>query len=103
MIEDRQIPKRKSNNYTIKISRNNGCDNVRHFSENFVDTTMNVVRGLKKCKKVNVFAITNPMNTYHIAKRVFVMGDRGNIKELYVFQQNESGIRCFEEKGNRIF
>lgn len=103
-IEDRQIPKAKRGLLTIKISRNHGgSSNGRHFSQNFIEATINTVRGIKRIPMMNVYATTNPMNTKHIAKRVFALDDRGNIEHLYVFQQDKSGSRAFEAKGHQIF
>lgn len=103
VIEWGQIPKSKQEYKTIKISRNNGADNSRHFSQKYIDTIIKCVRGLKGNVLINVYATTNPMNTKHIAKRVFGLGERGNVNHLYVFQQSNDEKRCFEEKGIKIF
>lgn len=102
-IKNEQIPISKRNLLTIKISRNDGTTRGRHFSQNFVETTINTVRTLDTIKEVNLYATTNPLNTMHIAKRVFSVADRGNIKHLYVFQQNNAGIRAFQNKGHKIY
>ena len=103
IIEERQIPKSKQECKTIKISRNNGADNSRHFSQKYIEAIIKCVRGLKRKVSVNVYATTNPMNTKHIAKRVFGLGERGNVEHLYVFQQGKDGSRHFEKKGKKIF
>ena len=102
-IKNEQIPISKRNLLTIKISRNDGTTRGRHFSQNFIETTINTVRTLDTIKEVNLYATTNPLNTMHIAKRVFSVADRGNIKHLYVFQQNNAGIRAFQNKGHKIY
>jgi hypothetical protein len=102
-IEDRQIPKAKRGLYTIKISRNDGNSNGRHFSQEFIETTINAVREINRIPIMNVYATTNPMNTEHIAKRVFALGDRGNVKHLYVYQQGRNVKRTFEPKGYKIY
>lgn len=102
-IEVRQIPKSKQGYRTIKISRNSGADNSRHFSQKYIEAIIKCVRGLKGKVSVNVFATTNPMNTKHIAKRAFGLGERGNVEHLYVFQQGKDGRRRFEEKGRKVF
>lgn len=99
----RQLPKSKQGLKTIKISRNNGVDMSRHFSQKFIDTVINQVRSLSGGTVINVYATTNPMNTKHLASSAFGLGDRGNIAHLYVFQQSKNGIRRFEEKGYRIY
>ena len=103
VIETRQIPSSKQGYRTIKICRNNGADNSRHFSQKYIDTIIKFVRSLKGRVVVNVYATTNPLNTKHIAKRAFGLGERGNVAHLYVFQQSNVGRRRFEEKGKRIY
>lgn len=103
VIEAWQIPKSKQAYRTIKISRNNGSDSSRHFSQKYINGIINCVRDLKGKVTINVYATTNPLNTKHIAKRAFGLGERGNIKHLYVFQQSKDGRRRFEDKGIRVF
>lgn len=102
-IVDKQIPKDKRGLQTIKISRNYGNTNGRHFSQKFIEATINAVRGIKRVTVINIFATTNPLNTQHIAKRVFALGGRGNVEHLYVFQQVNSGKRIFKSKGHNIY
>lgn len=64
---------------------------------------INYVRGLNDKVVINVFSTTSPFNTLHIAKRVFGLGERGNIEHLYVFQQSKDGARHFEENGRKIY
>lgn len=101
-IDDKQIPPLKQNLFTIKISRNNGKSYGRHFNEKFIEETINVVRGLQSVSEMNIYATTNPLNTKHIAQRVFALADRGNIEHLYVFQQDNSGARVFRN-GYKIY
>lgn len=103
VIETRQIPNSKQGYRTIKICRNNGADNSRHFSQKYIETIIKFVRSLKGRVVVNVYATTNPLNTKHIAKRAFGLGERGNVGHLYVFQQNNDGKRRFKNKGKKIF
>lgn len=102
-INQQQLPESKRNMVTIKISRNDGKSYERHYSEKFTGEIINQVRSLDKIEVMNVFATTNPMNTKDIAKRVFGLGNRGNIEHLYVFQQNSKGQRQFIDKGYKIF
>ena len=99
----RQIPKSKQGYRTIKISRNSGADSSRHFSQKYIESIIKCIRDIKGKVSVNVYATTNPMNTKHIAKRAFGLGERGNVEHLYVFQQSKDGRRRFEEKGRKIF
>ena len=103
VIRSDQIPISKRGLLTIKISRNNGSDNGRHYSEKFIDATINQVRKFNKISTLNVFATTNPLNTINLSKRVFALGNRGNIEHLYVFQQNNDDRRVFGAKGHKIY
>lgn len=98
-----QIPGNKRSLMTIKVSRNERDNFSRHFSENFIESSNNVVRNLQYIHRLNVYATTNPMNTKHIASRVFAMGNRGNVRHLFVFQQKKDGRRSFENYGHKIY
>ncbi len=98
-----QIPQSKRGLPVIKLSRNDGKDLGRHFSEQFINAIITEVRMLEKGVTVNVFATTNPMNTINIASRVFKNADRGNIDSLYVYKQKNIGGREFESKGKKIY
>ena len=52
---------------------------------------------------INVFSTTNAKHTKKIAENAFKLANRGNIKKLLVFQQNNSGKRKFEKKGKVIY
>ena len=74
-----------------------------NLSQKYIEGIINCVRGLRENASINVYATTNPLNTKHIAERAFGLGERGNIKHLYVFQQTKDGRRRFEEKGKIIY
>lgn len=101
-IEIEQIPSEKNKLPTIKVSRNDGSVG-RHFSPKFIESVINETRGLSNGVRVNVYATTNPLNTYNIAKRAFRNATRGNIAELYVYQQESTGDRLFKDKGRKIY
>ncbi len=101
-IQVEQIPKEKRDLSTIKISRNNGISRGRHFSQKFIESTIDEIRKIKHISMLNIFSTTNPMNTEHIAKRVFTLDTRGNIDHIYVFQQSSDKKRNFENKGHKI-
>lgn len=88
---------------TIKISRNDGQDVGRYFSDKFVEKIINEVRAFPDGVRVNIYATTNPMNTMHIARRVFRMANRGNVKHIFVYQQMRTEERNFETKGYKIY
>ena len=94
-IEQQQIPVSKRELPTIKISRNAGKLNGRHYSSKFIESTVDVVREFNQSIVVNVYATTNPMNTLHVARNAFASADRGNIKHLYVYQQSNREPRNF--------
>jgi hypothetical protein len=102
-IEAFQIPREKRELPTVKISRNNKRGFGRHFSQKYIECVINETRGLSNGVRVNVFATTNPMNTCCIAKRAFKNATRGNVKELYVYQQESIGNRLFKGKGKKIY
>lgn len=102
-ISEFQIPQSKRGFPVIKLSRNDGKDLGRHFSEQFINAIITEVRMLENGVIVNVFATTNPMNTINIASRVFKNADHGNIDSLYVYKQKNIGGREFESKGKKIY
>lgn len=102
-VDSQQIPKTKQGLRTIKVSRNDGKNKGRHFSQKFIEAVINTVRNLDQNSVVNIYATTNPMNTKHIASRAFALADRGNVQHLYVYQQKNSDERMFEPKGHKIF
>lgn len=102
-VDIQQIPRSKRGYKTFKVIRNSGTDNTRHFSQKFINAIIKCVRGINGKTIINIYATTNPLNTKHIAKRAFGLGNRGNVEHLYVFQQRKDGIRRFEEKGKKVF
>lgn len=98
-----QLPSRKRSIRTIKISRNDGINVGRHFSQAYINTVINQIRKLDQKVTINIFSTTNPLNTIHIARRAFGLGNRGNINHLYVFQQSNEGDRVFEKEGHKIY
>lgn len=43
------------------------------------------------------------MNTLRIIRTTFKMADRGNVDHIFVYQQENKGIRVFCEKGYKIY
>lgn len=102
-IKTNQLPQNKKNLPTIKISRNDGVKFERRFSDDFINSVINEIRKFPSDNTINIFATTNPKNTIHIVKRVFVTGGRGNTKHLFVFQQDSKGNREFKSEGKKIY
>lgn len=99
-----QLPESKKILPTIKIARDNACDNNRYDSPELVKFVVNTVKNLSDCNKIiNIFATTNPQNTKNIAKKAFGSGDRGNLDLVRVFQQSNKGTRKFEEMGMVVY
>lgn len=103
VIELRQIPFSKKNLPTIKISRNINNNHTRHFSPNFIQKISEEIRKLPQINRINIYATTNPMNTLRIIRTTFKMADRGNVDHIFVYQQENKGIRVFCEKGYKIY
>lgn len=102
-IENRQIPESKQCLKTITITRNDGKDHDRYFSQQLINAVINSARNIGGESTINIFSTTNPLNTKHIASRAFGLGERGNIAHLYVFQQEKDGTRKFEPDGFKIY
>lgn len=103
VIESKQIPFSKKDLPTIKISRNINNNHTRHFSPKFIQKISEEIRKLPQINRINIYATTNPMNTLRIIRAVFKMADRGNIDHIFVYQQENKGIRVFCEKGYKIY
>ena len=103
VIESKQIPFSKKDLPTIKISRNINNNHTRHFSPKFIQKISEEIRKLPQINRINIYATTNPMNTLRIIRTVFKMADRGNIDHIFVYQQENKGIRVFCEKGYKIY
>ena len=103
VIESRQIPFSKKDLPTIKISRNINNNHTRHFSPKFIQKISEEIRKLPQINRINIYATTNPMNTLRIIRTTFKMADRGNIDHIFVYQQENKGIRVFCEKGYKIY
>ena len=103
VIELRQIPFSKKNLPTIKISRNINNDHTRHFSPKFIQKISEEIRKLPQINRINIYATTNPMNTLRIIRTTFKMADRGNVDHIFVYQQENKGIRVFCEKVYKIY
>lgn len=103
VIESKQIPFSKKDLPTIKISRNINNNHTRHFSPKFIQKISEEIRKLPQINRINIYATTNPMNRLRIIRTVFKMADRGNIDHIFVYQQENKGIRVFCEKGYKIY
>ena len=103
VIESNQIPFRKKSLPTVKISRNTDNSHTRHFSSKFINSVSEEVRKFPTVSRVNIYATTNPMNTVRIIHSTFKMADRGNIQQVFVYQQKSSGMRKFDGKGHKIY
>lgn len=98
-----QLPVSKNSLATVKIYRQNQNDHRYFYITKLVDSVLNTVRNLPSdVEQLNIFATTNPKNTYEIVRKVFKSGERDKIRVLMVFQQHNSGLRKFEDKGRRV-
>lgn len=103
LVNNTQIPNSERNLFTIKISRNNGNDFVRRYSEIFIEKIINEVKKMPEKTILNVFATTNPKNTLNLTRKLFSQVGRGNILHIYVFQQRRDEDRWFRKKGKKIY
>lgn len=97
-IKDIQIPEKYLNMYLIRITRLSDKIGKRVYCEEFIDSIVKEIRLLPEDSIVNIFATTNPKNTYEIAKKGFFLAERSNIAKVNVFQQDQDGERKFIEK-----
>jgi len=103
LIQEFQIPPNKQQLPTIKISRNNGDNMERRFSQRFINAVITEVKNIPNIARINIYATTNPKNTLNIAQRVFKNANRGNIEHLYVYQQENTGNRNFKSDEHKIY
>ena len=97
-----QIPSRFISTNFIWVRRESLRLGERVYSEELVDVIIEEIRGLGDDITLNIFATTNPKNTFEIVKKAIFLADRGNIKHVYVFQQEGRGKRCFEDKAEKV-
>ncbi len=99
------LPASTSSLSTVWIQRDNKKDSVRCFSKNFYESVQNTVRQFpSNVHGINLYPTLNPKHSYWIAKNVFKMGGRSNIKTLKVHSQsNKNGRWDFSELGTVIF
>lgn len=93
-----QIPESKKLLPTIKIKHDRKDDTSRIYNKNFVREICNEVRALPENIIVNLYSTTNPKHNYEIAKQAFSLANRGNLKELYVYQQERENERKFSKR-----
>ncbi len=102
-IKLKQLPLEKRRLSTIVINRKRP-DMSRYYSPQFVAKIVDEVRGLPhNVTIVNVFPTTNPKHAKKIVRDTFKLAERGNIKKLLVFPQDNKGIRRFAKKGKVIY
>ena len=98
-----QIPKGQEKNYTLFVYRENPSKN-REYCQDLIDKINSEIKNLPiNIKRVNCFLSTNPAHNEKIACDIFKDGDRGNIKTLYAYKQEQSGARLFKESGLKIY
>lgn len=101
-ISSEQMPAGKRRLSTIVVNRKRP-DVSRYYSPRFISTIVDEVRNLpENVTDINVFPTTNPRHALRIVRDTFKLADRGNIKKLVVFPQDNKGVRKFERKGKVI-
>lgn len=98
-IRDAQINEVDLNKFTIRISRKIEDEGTRSYSSTFVDEVVTSLRDLPEDTNVNIFATINPKHCYEISKKGIALANRGNLKQVFVYQQEDySGKRKFEKR-----
>ena len=97
-ITENQIPKPKKHLRRIIIKHDRKDDVSRIYNIKFLKEIWKVVRVLPEKAIVNIYSTTNPRHNYEIARQAFSLANRGNIKELYIYQQEKENTRKFSER-----
>lgn len=97
-ITENQIPESKKPLQTITIKHDRKDDASRIYNTKFIKEICKEVRALPEKAIVNIYSTTNPRHNYEIAKQAFSLANRGNIKELYIYQQEKENTRKFSKR-----
>lgn len=97
-ITKNQIPELKKPLRTIIIKHDRKDDVSRIYNIKFVKEICKEARALPEKAIVNIYSTTNPRHNYEIAKQAFSLANRGNIKELYIYQQEKENTRKFSKR-----
>ena len=97
-ITENQIPEPKKPLRTIIIKHDRKDDVSRIYNIKFVKEICKEARVLPEKAIVNIYSTTNPRHNYEIAKQAFSLANRGNLKELYIYQQEKDNERKFLKK-----
>ena len=101
-IYEKQIPLNLREHNSISIKRHSNRFGERIYSKELIDTITEEIRSLNDGMTLNIFSTTNPKNTYEIIKNSIMLAERGNIKHINVFQQNNEGEREFNNKSHKV-
>jgi len=101
-ISENQIPKTMISNNTIVVKRISDRFGKRVYCRKFVDCIVEVIRNLPEDITLNIFATSNPKNTYEMVKKGILLAERGNVEHVNVFQQKIKGERGFDDKPHKI-
>ncbi len=98
-INDFQIPPEKKQLPTIKvINSETKSEGVRKYNPKFVEFVVKEIRALPKGVLINIFATTHAQHNYEIVEQSLKLADRGNIAEVFVYQQDRQSYRNFSER-----
>ena len=101
-IYDEQIPLNLRAYNSISIKRQSNRLGERVYSKDFIDIITEEIRNLSDDITLNIFSTTNPKNTYEIIRNSIMLAERGNIKHVNVFQQNNEKEREFNSRPHKI-
>lgn len=104
-VTKEMLPTSTINLSTIWVLRDNEKSYVRRYSKKFCEIIQNTVRQLpNNVFGVNLYPTINPKHSVWIARNVFKLGGRANIKTLTIYPQlNKNGNWNFSEKGIKIY
>lgn len=101
-IRKHQLPIRLRETYTVFVNRERKFLGERVYCKELIEKVIEVIKSFDKTVNVNIFSTTNSKNTYGIIKQAIATATRGNIRHVYVFQQEEWGERVFIDKEHKI-
>ncbi|MEA4929491.1 MAG: hypothetical protein VB104_12550 [Candidatus Limiplasma sp.] len=105
IITEEMLPTTLSNLTTIYISHENANGAIRYFSIKFCESIQILVRNLPvNVTGINLFSTLNPKHCDWLARNVFKMASRSNIKSFTVFPQpHKNNEWNFSETGILVY
>lgn len=94
-INQSQLPLFVKEEYTVIFSRMKYAS-IRVFDMDFMNQIHNFISDLPaNISTINLFMTTNPRHNEWMAKNIFYSAGRGDIKRLFIYDQEKCGSRSF--------